>query len=156
MLKTSYVALCGLGLALAVACDSTSYGLQSGTGGSAGEIVTDDGGSPAETGGAMGTGGDITSDDGGDTGGGGAGSDASVIADAGADVPSADPPDVAALQDASWLDGKKGLWDLAGLARIRTQAFTGDFKPAYDAAIARAEAALSQAAVSVMDKGRTP
>src|SRR4051794_22774067 len=103
MLKTSYVALCGLGLALAVACDSNSYGLQSGSGGSAGEIVTDDGGSPAETGGAMGTGGD-TSTGGGDTGGGGAAPDASVLTDAAEDIPSADPPDVAALQDASWLD----------------------------------------------------
>src|SRR3954463_500679 len=103
MLKTTHVAFCGLVLALGAGCDSTSYGLSSATGGAGGETTMGDGGSSGQKGGGTsGTGGDVSS-----TGGGGGGdvSDASVLSDAAEDIPSAEPPDVAALQDASWLDG---------------------------------------------------
>jgi hypothetical protein len=56
----------------------------------------------------------------------------------------------------SSLVGKKGLWDLPGLLRIRAQASSGPLKPAYDQAVAQGDAALTVGPFSVMNKTTTP
>ena len=71
------------------------------------------------------------------------------------------PPGIDAMPPAvdagpSSITGKKGLWDLPGLLRIRGQAATGTLKPAYDALIAQAETAMTVGPFSVMDKTTTP
>ena len=52
--------------------------------------------------------------------------------------------------------GKKGLWDLPGLLRIRASASSGPLKPAYDQAIQQADMALTAGPFSVMNKTSTP
>jgi hypothetical protein len=108
-------------------------------------------------------------DDGGNSGG-QAGGGGSTPSDAGIDARGPDLPD-GATNDApspvdgappvgdagpSLLVGKRGLWDLPGLLRIRAQASTGALKPAYDQVVAQAESAMTVGPFSVMNKTSTP
>jgi hypothetical protein len=143
---------CGLFLAAFAGCGTdvqqAGNGPQNNTGGSVGSggtpVDVPDTGTTGGGGAASGTGGasngdggtPITGDDGGTT----------------------EPTDAALppLGDAGALGKMVGLWDFAGLVRIRDQASSGALKPAFDAVIKSADEALGVGPFSVMDKTKTP
>src|SRR5258707_12377021 len=160
-------------LAMVAAC-SDDVTQDSHTGGAAGQSAVGSGPSTSTTSGPTGAAGDpsTSSGSGGGTGSGGTGQsgaggqDTSGTAGTGGSNDSdggpggstngGDAGPLPPLDGGSSIAGKKGLWDFAGLLRIRGQAASGALKPAYDAVIAQGEAAMTVGPFSVMNKTTTP
>jgi hypothetical protein len=156
-------------LVASVGCGAPGDDADVARGGAGGASAASTGASSVGTGVTSGNGGSSNPGDDAGNAGGQAGQGGSISNDAGdLDARGPDFPDAGDAKSPvdsappigdggpSSLVGKKGLWDLPGLLRIRAQASTGALKPAYDQLIMQAEMALTVGPFSVMNKTTTP